>query len=221
MSEQSGQKKLSSLAIAVVVCGVVLVVAGGGYLYWHAHKAAPKAAAVDPYAGWTSYCDTQTHGCFKHPAAWEVKPLRGSGSTNAKSAVSVTSPDQKVAATYVSPWNSVKPSGPAGYFIADVAALPNPLNRLSLVGGMPLDTNAPVYSLVDSSLLQTYPLKANSIAQLSLDSGFANPGSTVRSNLTVTNPYLGAAPQPDRAKAWFSSNDGKTARMIIQSFYYR
>lgn len=233
MSKQSLNSKGFGLIEVLIIVVVLVVVAGGGVLLYHKdHKtkapvstsaktntssqstkagtADKTATTADPYAGWQSQCDATYHYCFKYPSDWT--------SDNG----ALLSPSKTVQVTYQNPDN--RDGGRITFTPSYIQKLSSANQDLTVVGGYyptsgVVGNYAPLYAVVDSSILTTYPLTVGTQAQFVNNPIFTDAGvSSATSGALTAKPAVSINTASD-AQAWLNSADAKTSLQILQSFY--
>ncbi len=107
------------------------------------------------------------------------------------------------------------------YTTHTLSALTSASSPFTAVGGYYNVNNIPGYELVDTALIRDYNLVAGKTSPISSDNGLiftkaANKATLIVSyNNTTGNPITSSA----QANDWFNSADGKTALLIVQSYY--
>ncbi|PJE65363.1 hypothetical protein COU91_01980 [Candidatus Saccharibacteria bacterium CG10_big_fil_rev_8_21_14_0_10_47_8] len=225
---KKNQKGFSFVEVMLVLIFITLVGFVGWYV-WHSNDkdktdkttssasrptTAKNDTAVDPYAGWKTYCDTETNGCFKYPADWA---LDSGPSINTQ----VLSPEKKVKVVYSTNYDCF--CGPDSFYSASVDSLVTANSSLKVVGGYYTKSNGPIYYLVDSSLVKQYALAAGKtsedVATLSVTKGSAQLSLAVYDS--SVEELDSAELSAQQANNWFSSSDGTKALLIAKSFYYK
>lgn len=165
---------------------------------------------ADPYAGWKTYCDTTEKACFKYPADWTIDP------SNQNGIVSVTfkNPTASVFGSYVN--YDTRDGRESPYFTTDMQELSVANANYKVVGGFNSSTPsvAPEYRVVDSKF--TVGLKIGQQATL------VNTARFTFNNMNTGHLQLlpkTSGMTQDQAKAWFASDDAKTALLIAKSFH--
>lgn len=179
------------------------------------HAASNASQATNLYAGWKTYCDSLYKYCFQYPNNWTL--------TNGANVHGVTlvSPSQIVNVSYGVP----QPQSTTTELFTPltIEKLTSKKEALTIIGGYTYNVSAkkyfPSYYVVDSSLLEQYPLSVGSPGQLPNVPSFTVLG---------TSGYLGSfavAPVSStdtlaEAKAWFTARETQTSLRILESFYY-
>ena len=216
---------------AMIIILVLAVVAGAGYLvYKNHHKtktttppissttkttmATKTATTADPYAGWKSYCDTATSGCFKYSSDWNDVML----------GTDVTALGGNKGETLTLEYNEpADANGSSGDFLTkSISPVTIAGSSYDIVGGYYTVSNVPGYYLVDSSLAQQLGLKAgtnSTITNNDLYFTFASKKATFVVHYNTAASGGASAIVTSTANAWFTSADGKAALSTVQSFY--
>lgn len=219
---QKGFAVLEGLLIVIIV-GLIGFV--GWYIWHNSATKSPSSSTTtvlsNPYAGWKSYCDTKTNGCFKYPANWSIDPETSNTSSDDFVYLSISNPSKSVLVSYSSPYSNPEKAGPGQFYAAAIEPLAAS-SSLKVVGGMFTVNNTPAYEIVNNSQLKTYPLSIGDTSDFEwANNGFTNKGSTTESQLNAVDNALGSTKEPEQAKAWFKSEDAKTSLLILKSFYYK
>ena len=182
-----------------------------------AKKSMTKATTpqtTDPYAGWKSYCDTATSGCFKYPSNWNDL-IRGTDVTALGG-----NKGETVTLEYNEPTDA---NGGLGTFSTKSV---NPVtisgSSYEVVGGYYTVSNVPGYYLVDTSLVQQLGLKAGATSNITnndLYFTFASKKVTFVVHYNTAASGGAATIATSTANAWFTSTDGQTALSTVRSFY--
>jgi len=211
--------------IVIIVAIVALVILGyAGYRIYTAQTSKPVSTtntttnqtngnntnqnantqAVDPYAGWKTYCDTIEKSCFKYPGNWTLN----------SNSVGVTSPTGSVVINYIG--NDQGYDAQVQFYTVSLDSLTATNTNLKVVGGFESATSnvTPYYKLVDHS--QTTNLVVGRQTSFAKKADFSFPDHSlgslqafpINTNFDIT-----------QAKTWFSSDDAKTALLIEKSFY--
>lgn len=181
----------------------------------------------DVYANWKTYCDTVYHYCFKYPQDWTF-----SSNTAAKlgdtGGASLLNPAKTVGVRYVNAYT--QDSGIRNFMTVSLDKLTTANQDLTIVGGyIPSSgdnglagNNVPQYRVVDSSLLNTYPLAVGTGSQFPTNPWFTDQstGTLSREGAFDVGPAV-TINSLDETHAWFNSNDVKTGLLILKSFYYQ
>jgi type II secretory pathway pseudopilin PulG len=219
---ENGFSAVEGLLVLVVVAIVGFV----GWYVWQAKQNTDKNLSVarstsvaqkSPYAGWKTYCDSATNGCFRYPSDWgDVSPLDAQGVKAAGQNKSAT-----IDLEYSEP---VKGQDGLGNFATkSIGAVTTSNTALKVVGGYYTVGNNAGYNLVDASLVQQLGLVAGKASTVSSDSGLYFTKSSNKAELsihlnnTTGSTVIGAS----QANDWFGSTDGKLALKIAQSFYFK
>lgn len=166
---------------------------------------------ADPYAGWKTYCDDTKGACFKHPSGWNVETTSlGGGIAGAN----IKNANDSVTGTYVSSDTR------DGTDIAYHAAVVEKVNAdYSVVGGFGTSTPTIIPRLKIVDIKFANDLKAGSDGTMANTARFTfKDGSTGSLEFRPTN-YAGM--DSAQAKAWFTSDDAKTALLILKSFHLK
>jgi type II secretory pathway pseudopilin PulG len=175
-----------------------------------------KQEAVDPYAGWKTYCDTATSGCFRYPSDWndvsalDAQRIKASGQNKAGT----------VNLEYSEP---VQGQDGIGSFSTKSLAVITNNTALKVVGGYYTVGNNPGYNIADTSLVQQLGLAEGKVSTINSDSGLYFTKSSNKAELSVNlnNTTGSTSISASQANDWFSSADGKLALQIVQSFYFK
>jgi Tfp pilus assembly protein PilE len=214
------QKQQSGFGVVeVILIVVVLALVGvGGWYVWNASQksnnnsastnSGNNQVATDPYAGWKSYCDSTQKVCFKYPADWSF--------TSDASSATVENSGKTVVVSYV---NSDTRDGAAmPYYAAAVENLAVANASFKVLGGYVVPSSGdviPRYKVVDAQFAAG--LIAGRQGSTTNTARFTNSdGSTGHLEVYPTNA---SGYDADKAKAWFASDDAKTADLIARSFY--
>lgn len=223
-------KNYSLIEVLLVIIIVGLVALIGVYIWKAKHlnvfnpgpdpttSRATISKVNDPYAGWKTYCDSVTNGCFMYPPDWrDVGPLQSSALR-----VFGQNPGGTLSLEYSEP---VTGRDGLGDFYTNsidvVSAARNP--ALKVIGGYYTVSNMPGYYLVDLSLMQQLHLSRGQISSVDSKTGLYFSKGTTKAEFTVhPNNTGGSATMPEtQTNAWSDSPDGKLAEKIVQSFYFK
>jgi hypothetical protein len=233
--------------IGVLVIILVLALAGGAgiYVYHKNHKAKATTTTVatgkknsgssskaddgststgkaDPYAGWKTSCDSAYHYCFRYPTGWTI-----SGSTSSKAGesgqVTVLNPAKTLQVSYVNSYT--QDSGVVDFNTTALTKLTSASEDLTVVGGYYATSGvvgnfAPSYRVVDSSLLDTYPLTVGKASQFPSNPRFTDKAASTYSGSFALTPATSINTTSER-DAWLSGSDTKTGVKILESLYYK
>lgn len=212
------------IIIAVVV---VLVVGLVGWRLYDASKNKPSAStqqpsssqpneqtSSDPYAGWKTYCDDAQKACFKYPSDWTVDP----SSQNGIVSVTLKSPSGAVVGGYVN--SDTRDGVEMPYYTASVDGLSMPDSKYKVVGGFTFSGSdlSPRYKVVDASFASG--LKPGQQTSLTNTARFTYKDGSTTGHLEAY-PISASGFTSDQAKAWFGSDDAKTALQVVRSFSLR
>ena len=227
------QKGFGAVEILLLIL-VIAVIGFGGYWVYSRNKTSsnnsPTTATnttpsttnsptsntktIDPYSGWKTYCDASTGSCFRYPSDWGVlSPLDAQG---------IKAFGQNKAGTisleYAEP---VKGDASLGNFLTkSVDALTTASSSYKVVGGYYITGNIPGYNLVDSSLVSHLSLSAGKTSDVSNnDLYFTNSSNKATLEVHYNNTSGSSSIGTTQANSWFGSADGKTALLIVQSYY--
>jgi len=231
---RNNEKGFGTVEIILIIVIVALIGAVGWFVYKNHNKIATTATTtnttstapaktttttpvkpVDPYAGWKSYCDTSTGGCFKYPSDWaDVSTL---------DAQSVKAFTQNKAGTinleYSEPVNGK--GGLGDFATASLDALTTANSSYKIAGGYYTVGNIPGYNLIDTGLVQQYGLAIGKTSNISDSNELDFTKNSNKATLVVhyNNTTGSSSISTSQANTWFSSADGKTALLIAQSYY--
>lgn len=236
---QSGFGILEGLLVVMVV---VLIIIGSWGVYRHYHNtdkntaiptlSSQKAsstsktsdsstATTNTYAAWKTYIDGTYKYSFEYPSGWTL-----SNNQNVRG-VNLLSPSHAVTIVYDNPGTNIGPQHLGGS--ANVAFTPMSIDKLTsanealtVVGGYYFNSSAgkysPGYTILDNSLLNSYPLTIGRATQ------FPTAYFTV---VSASNTYGSLAASPTNsittatsAETWFNGTDQETAKLILESFKY-
>lgn len=201
--------------LVIVVLGLIGFIAY--YAYSQRHKAAASTASTqataDSYAGWKTYCDKSTNGCFMYLPDWEDL-ITGTGITALGG-----NKGETLKLDYDEPTDA---SGGLGDFLTkSLDTITVSGSTYDIVGGYYTVSNVPSYYLVDPSLAQQLGLKVGVTSKItnndlyftlaSKKAAFVVHYNTAASGGTSSIPAA-------TANAWFTSKDGQTALKTVQSF---
>lgn len=232
-TNQKGFSVIEGLLILVIVG----LIGGIGWYVWQSNKSTGKNQSAsnssnssgaqqkkeapaqqeqaDPYAGWKTYCDSMTNGCFRYPSDWDdVRPLNDPAVKAAGQNKTTT-----VNLEYKEPANE---SGLGSFVTKGVNTLAVNNSTLKVVGGYYTASNIPGYNVVDASLVQRFNLAEGKTSDVGTV-GLYFTKSSVKAELLVHlnnktgNPTISTS----QANDWFNSSDGKIALLIVQSFYFK
>jgi Tfp pilus assembly protein PilE len=180
----------------------------------------PKTTTpTNPYANWSSYCDTMSNGCFYYPSSWKLV-------NNSQFETSVTDPTNTVSITYNnsdSKDSAANNSQILGQYSMHSSSLDDAVVGLTTPSTGPdgafLLTQLGVYS---DSYLQT------KFGTTSLTTGksydiLADPTIAVNSDQDVTftaNPVNTLTSQ-QQASTWLSNSATQTGIQILESLYIK
>lgn len=180
-------------------------------------QASATAPKVDPYVGWKTYCIEGT--CFKYPSDWTIKI--GESKTKGTVSAGISNPSGSVTGDFGRNNPTVSSGMIPSAYIASLDELSMPNANYKVVGEIyTSDTSphAPVYAVLDNSFAakQTVGQQPNveQPARLSFKHGSGY--------FWLSTPPLQPWNKPvdvDKAKAWFNTDDAKTALLIAKSFY--
>ena len=239
------QRGFGLLGILLILL-VLVVVAGSGVYVWHRDHKAKKpvssqatttasttgssksdsssstAAPADPHAGWKSYCDTTYHYCFKYPTDWTLTVQLAAQQPCDAGQVTIANADGTVDVSYQ---NDNNDDGNLSAITPTSVEASNSANQGVTVLGSYLSATGsnylPSYTVIDSSLLTTYPLTVGTSTQFPEPAEFTDQGT---GTMSCTGSFTSTPAQPvgtlDDAKAWFTTADAKTSLLILKSFYY-
>jgi hypothetical protein len=170
--------------------------------------------ALDPYADWKKYCDTVTNGCFRYPSDWDDL-IKGTDVTALGG-----NKGETLTLEYTQPTDA---NGGLGDFLTkSIDPVTISGSSYQLVGGYYTISNVPGYYLVDSTLAQQLGLKVGATTKISnndLYFTFASKKATLVVHYNTAASGGASSVAASTANAWFTTNDGKTAQKIVQSFY--
>lgn len=230
--------KKSQKGFAVVEGLLILVIVGligfVGWYVWHnratkttnspatstsaivEQKTTPTATkpAVDPYAGWKTYCDSTINGCFRYPADWADI---GAG-TDVKALG--TNKDETIVLEYAEPVNG---NGGLGDFLTkSIDSLTTTDTTYKVVGGYYTIGNIPGYNLADTSLTQQLGLSVGKTTKISNNDLYFTKNSSKATLVAHYDNTSGSSSiAASVANPWFTSTDGKIALKIVQSYYVK
>lgn len=226
---QSGFGIILILLIAAVIVGLTVT---GFLVYRHNKNTAVTTSTSQKsttntqqnvYANWKIYCDNFYHYCFKYPQDWVL-------SSNAATKVgdiagaSLLNPAKTTSVSYGIP--DTHDRGLLAFFVASIDKLTLANQDLTVVGGyIPTSgdnglagNNVPSYQVVDSSLLNTYPLTIGQTTKFP-----TNPDFTVKNFQALGSFKIRPAITINTISdslSWLNSTDAKTGLLILKSFYY-
>jgi len=212
------------IILVVVVVGLIGFV--GYYAYSQRHKATtsttstqgtttPKQTPVaDPYAGWKSYCDKSTNGCFRYSSDWDDL-IRGTDVTALGG-----NKGETLTVEYNEPTDA---NGGLGDFLTkSVDAVTISGSSYKVVGGYYTISNVPGYYLVDPSVAQQLGLKVGATSKITNNDLYFTFASKKATFVVHYNPAASGGASSiatTAANTWFASADGQTALKTVQSFY--
>jgi Tfp pilus assembly major pilin PilA len=217
-NHQFGFGVIGVLLLAVVV----VIVAGAGLLvYNHDHKkAAPLAITkqvttttkpVNVYAGWKTYCDAPSKGCFKYPARWSLASNPGGVE------VTVTDSSESTTVYYINSDSQDSNSGQA-YILGQYSLVDSSLG-LKIVGFAQTSSGVagdfpPEIGVYNASSLTNYPLSTGKTSTIPGAPEFAlNNDQEVSFTARPDN----AINTQQEAINWEANSTTKTAIEILQS----
>lgn len=189
-------------------------------------SSSPGSTTTDVYAGWKTYCDTTYKYCFKYPSGWTIQTTSAT-KLGDEGGAALISPDQTVQVAYGNAF--VKDGSVASFVPKTISKLTTANQDLTLVGGYVPSSgdnglagnNLPVYEVIDSSVLGTYPLVVGQQGQfpsnerfsdqLAADSGF-NGALTAKPTVTIETVA--------QSEAWLNSQSAQTAANVLKSLSY-
>jgi hypothetical protein len=210
----------------ILVIFVVVLMGIAGWLVYKNHNKTNDAKTttsttvntkpVDAYAGWKTYCDTTTGGCFRYPADWDdVSPLDAQAVK-----ASGQSRNETITLEYSEPVTGK--DGLGDFATISLSPLTTASDALKVVGGYYTVGNIPSYSLVDTSLVQQYGLATGKTSNNGNNDLYFTKNSNKATLVVHYNNTTGSASiSTSQANTWFNSTDGKTALLIVQSFYIK
>lgn len=235
-----------ALIEGLVVVLILVIIGFGGYYVWHTqHNSKSTTSATttstkstissktttstntiatttpNPYAGWKTYCDKSTGGCFQYPASWTEQNY-SQCQNSCYTDVIFSSTTKTVQVEYMSPDNSQAVAGPVEFYMHDTTTTTKPNPSQTIIGGY-YQNNLAAYYLIDSSLIQKYALKVSQFSSsLSGDLVFTDKVGSTQSKLTASQVLPNGQTQTQtQENAWFSSSDAKTALLVMKSFYFQ
>jgi hypothetical protein len=222
-SSPHNQKGFGTLELLLVLLVVVVLGAAGWYVWQREQRTTNSTNSSstssghpvppptpDPYKGWLTYTDSQQHYSFKYPASgWTL-----TGSTDS---VSVRNAANTALVSYNNPF--VKDSSTTSFYAADIEPVTG-ISSMKVVGGALTANLLPTNWVVDASTLTTYPLTVGQASNFTTAARFTNSGSSDSGQLTAF-PVGKVFTSTDQVKAWFSTDDAKTALLILQSLTYQ
>ena len=248
MRRREHQSGFGTVEILLVVL-VVAALAATGLVVYQRHKtnnAKDRAAAnqtqtttqpqnttstqpaqPDVYANWKTYCDSIYRYCFKYPQDWTF-----SANTAAKlgdtGGATLSNPANTIQVVYT---NAYTQDSGVQSFMPISLDKPTAANQdLTIVGGyIPTSgdnglagNNIPGYKVVDTSLLNKYPLTVGTESQFPTNPSFTdkNTGTLSRQGEFKVKPSV-TINSLDETHAWFSNSDVKTSLLILKSFYFK
>lgn len=174
----------------------------------------PTTQPADPYAGWKSYCDAVEKACFKYPADWTVATSSTANTLGMVSA-SIDDPSHSISGNYMN--SDTRDGFNNPYYVADLEELATPSSDLKVLGGFVATTATvyPEYKVVDTSFTASLTAGQQGMTEDTARFTFKDKktGSLYIRPATVTGMT------PDQAKAWFTTDDAKTALLVTKSFY--
>jgi len=243
---QKNENGFSAVELVLVLVIIVLIGAVGWLVYKDNHKntttsakstsASTKSstststkttttpAATNPYAGWKTYCDTQSSTCLYYPSNWTAQAGLGNvgigimANTNTDAEV-LESPEPSNCA------NSQPGLGNNQFYVESVNSVTSNSLSLDVVGGYFFNQlngsprYNPYYILTSTDNVSKYGVKTGSTVNFpdawtcydyGVISGEASSepmGSTTYNSTTQV------------AESWFSTSDAATSLEILQSVY--
>ncbi len=228
-TSHTNTKGFGLIGVLLVILVVAATGGAGVYVYHRNHKAKhvattsksststssqakPTPRTEDPYAGWKTYTDTTYHYSFRYPAGWELTTNGAQGV-----AISLRNPSNSVLISYANPL--VKDGGSGDFLAADIQSVTTNAG-LKVVGGAFTANNLPTYSVVNASLLTTYPLVIGQTSQFEMAARFSDQGSNDNGQL-MAYPVGASFTTAAQAEAWFTTTDAKTSLLIMESLTYQ
>lgn len=165
---------------------------------------------IDPTANWKTYCDS--HGyCFKYPNDWSVDVT--------SSQVTVLNPDKSVEVDYI--YAYVHDSGTLNFYPVYTHDLAVQGDALKIVGGVYLPANEADYGVVDSSLLNTYPLTIGQSTSFPNALRFTDQHAASSTSIAFRARTTSQMSSLSAAQDWFNSTDAKNSLLILQSLSHK
>jgi Tfp pilus assembly major pilin PilA len=229
---KSTQGGFGLVGILLVILVIAMIAGVGTYIYHQDHKSkvvtnssattspntksskSTKSTATtpNPYVGWKTYCDTTTNGyCFKYPATWTLSTSNPGGVS-----ASLNNPGNTVLVSYSNPES--KDNSTSNFYTADIESVRSNAN-LKVIGGTYPSNYLPTYFVIDSSLLNTYPLAVGQTSPLDFVSYFTTSTSSKAQLYAIPVGTSATFSDLADAESWFSTSTAKTVLLIEDSLY--
>lgn len=217
------------VVLVLVIIGVIGIV--GWVVYKNQHKTttasvavttntkATTQPAVDPYAGWKSYC-SKAGACFKYPADWNPV-TNGPGGPEPGN---FKNPQQTLKIVSGATNSAAALTDPAVWYTGKIESLSTVNNKYKVWGGYlaAAGVYVPQYAVVDASLVGSNGLAVGQTKSTTDDTyiSYTINGGTQHYSLVVF-ALSNSGFNKSRADAWFNSGDAKTALQIVQSLTFK
>jgi len=242
------QQGFSVLGILLLIIVVALIASSGIYV-WHQHQNSKPTTRTttastigsksgsssststkttpDPYAGWKTYCDSTYHYCFRYPGDWTLSGTTPASTPGSEGGISLLSPDGTVQITYGNAF--VKDSNTVSFIPSLISKLSAANQDVTLVGGYTptsgdnglAGNNIPVYEVVDSSFLSTYPLTVGHAGGFPNNPAFSDQYSAdVDYNGSLISRPAVPINTVAQSQTWLTSPAAKTSVQILESLTY-
>ncbi len=179
------------------------------------------------YATWKTYCDFEYHYCFKYPHNWAISST-DSGVIGGLGGAALLNPTKTVAVNYINSYT--KDEAIVRFMPVSVDKLTAANQALTIVGGyIPSSgdnglagNNVPEYQVVDSAVLDTYPLTIGTAGRFPNTPRFTDQGTGrfVYDGAFTVMPAVTMASLA-QSQVWFTSSDAKTGLLILESLSYQ
>lgn len=232
----SNQKGFSVVGILVVIV-VIGLVGTVGWLVYDRQKSKTsetqntqtstqqketskqETKVADPYEGWKSYC-SDTGACFKYPADWNSVTTGPAGPEPGN----FKNPQQTLKLVSGKSDSNGTLTDPAQWYTGKLESLSSANDKYKVWGGYLAATGVyvPQYAVVDATIVGNGGFMVGQTKSTTDDTytTFTTSGGAQHYTLNVfalSNDGFTKA----KADAWFSSEDAKTALLIVQSLYFK
>ena len=221
------------IILVLVVVGLIGVV---GFMVYKNHNKKPATntvatttttkpattetkPATDPYAGWKSYCG-DSGACFKYPSDWNPVTTGPAGSEPGN----FRNPQQTLKLVSGKNDSNGTLTNPALWYTSKLESLSTASDKYKVWGGYLSATGVyvPQYAVVDASKVgssglvvgQTKSTTDDTYTSYTINNGSQHYSLDV---FALSNDGFNKS----KADAWFSSDDAKTALLIVQSLYFK
>jgi len=173
-----------------------------------------KIATNISTANWKSYCEPyQSIFCFKYPSGWTV--TNNSDSQFKYASTTFTNSNKTLTLTYTNPY--IKDDFPSNFIPYSASTLTVGSNNLTILGGYYVEAveHTPIYAITNTpsgSVKRGQIITVGAVPVFQYD----NNSNTAEISIQPTNQDFTST---QKANAWFSSVNGKTALAILKSIY--